>query len=432
MGIINFNNGNVNKTSIDNDFIVNHMNNLSGDFVKIYLYMLMCNENHIDVTLNDIANKFGIFSSEVIKALNALSNEGLCTFTQNGQDFSLSFDKIKSTNANAMPAPTAFYGNQIGFNDNEYTYMPGINVTNDDISSSYITNEIDNDNNYTDDLRAKDSVLSFTNNVNNNTTRAVYDYMNSNVNVSETAKLRSDAKESDKYSVDELAFLLSCNEDISELKEFIEKTYGATFNASNLQTLVSIACEDYVPTSSLKTIVSYLYNNNSKITKLTSLLNALETKAIEINERGLTSDDEINEYLTSTSANYMAVVRRFGIQGRGLVPGEKTMLDKWLYTYKMPLDVINEAIDKTVKATGKASFDYCNRILTNWKDDGITTLSDLNKQNGIMKSVKEFNDRTPVKSTNKFNNYTIRTNESKLTDFEMSNLTKLMNKYGNK
>ena len=39
------------------------------------------------------------------------------------------------------------------------------------------------------------------------------------------------------------------------------------------------------------------------------------------------------------------------------------------------MDLIFYAYEKTVDNTGKLSFSYMNKILTSWKDKGITTLA---------------------------------------------------------
>lgn len=415
MGIINFGNRN-NTTSINNDFIINHMPHLSGDLIKIYLYMLMQNNNGYDISIDEVSDTFGIFSNEIIKALTTLDSEGLCKFEKNGDNFSLSFDVTPKTNS---PLGMSYsYKN----NNQTTTINPSGQVmfnTNDMISSDRIST---------------DNVLNFTNNVNNNQSKAISDYMNNSISFDNeysekfSTNYLDKKNEKERYSPEELAFLLQENDEVSDLKKYIEKTYGATFDPRTLETLVSICAMDYVPVSTLKTIVSYLSTNNTKIQKLNPLLNALEQKAIEINEKGLSSEEEINDYLTSTSQNYLAIARRFGIFGRGIAPAEKMFIDKWLYDYRMDLDIILNACDTTIRKTNKASFEYCDAIIKNYKDAGIKSLNDLNKPNA---KVQKDNDNSIYKMPKKsgFNNYS---NKDNLSQFEMDNLTKIMNKYGNK
>ena len=62
------------------------------------------------------------------------------------------------------------------------------------------------------------------------------------------------------------------------------------------------------------------------------------------------------------------------------VAAEEAYMKKWLQEYKLPLDVVKLACERTVMQTGKASFAYADRILENWKKAGVSAVADVQAQ----------------------------------------------------
>ena len=65
----------------------------------------------------------------------------------------------------------------------------------------------------------------------------------------------------------------------------------------------------------------------------------------------------------------------FGIRGRELTAAEKKYIGAWI---EMGFEdsALNEAYERTVLSTGKFTWNYMNRILQSWHENGIHTLSD--------------------------------------------------------
>lgn len=66
-----------NSVAIDTDFIENKMQNINGEFVKVYLYAVFAKENNIDIKYSSIAQKLGLLESEVIKAFDIFFDMGI-------------------------------------------------------------------------------------------------------------------------------------------------------------------------------------------------------------------------------------------------------------------------------------------------------------------------------------------------------------------
>lgn len=71
-------------------------------------------------------------------------------------------------------------------------------------------------------------------------------------------------------------------------------------------------------------------------------------------------------------------------------------MKKWLQEYKLPLDVVKLACERTVMQTGKASFAYADRILENWKKAGVSSVADVQAQDARLCGEKgaEYTDHT--------------------------------------
>lgn len=107
-------------------------------------------------------------------------------------------------------------------------------------------------------------------------------------------------------------------------------------------------------------------------------------------------------------ANY-TVMKALGIKGRNLVELETAMIQKWTEAFGFSLDIVEEACARTISATHQPSFEYTDRILTNWHKAGVKTLADIKQ----LDEAYQKNKRVPVSNekagNNKFNNFTQRT-----------------------
>ena len=96
---------------------------------------------------------------------------------------------------------------------------------------------------------------------------------------------------------------------------------------------------------------------------------------------------------------------------------ETAIIEKWVVDYGYTMDIINIALKKT---TSKAnpSFDYFDKLITNWHENNLKTKEDVEKYIADMK-IKDKNVKELKKKTN-YNNY------------EQRNYDNLDNLYANK
>jgi DnaD/phage-associated family protein len=139
----------------------------------------------------------------------------------------------------------------------------------------------------------------------------------------------------------------------------------------------------------------------------------IERVAIDWCESGFSDADDIREQLKNYNTYYRIIMKAFGQSGRNPVAAEEKFMMKWINTYKMPMDLITLACEKTVMNTGKASFNYADGIITKWHDSGFKVKADVEAaEKAFAQSKQKQADRKSAEKQppkmNKFNSYNQR------------------------
>ena len=106
-------------------------------------------------------------------------------------------------------------------------------------------------------------------------------------------------------------------------------------------------------------------------------------------EEGLRSVKEAKARNNQSMKNYYTIFKFFGITGRSPVPGEINDMDRWINEYKFPMTIIEEAATRTIRSTGKPSFPYAERILSDWHAAGVRRASDIATLDAQHKTAQE-------------------------------------------
>ena len=133
-------------------------------------------------------------------------------------------------------------------------------------------------------------------------------------------------------------------------------------------------------------------------------------------DEGITTVKDAKTRNNLTTKNYYAIFRAFGISGRSPVPGEIAVMDRWLKEYGFSLKIIEEAASRTIRSTGKPSFPYAERILSDWHREGVRRPADIaaldDRHKAVQKTQRPGPASSPAKSTaGKFGNFPQREGE---------------------
>lgn len=114
----------------------------------------------------------------------------------------------------------------------------------------------------------------------------------------------------------------------------------------------------------------------------------METVALNWHQKGLTTVNEAKAYASGFSKDSFAVMKALGLTGRAPASEEKNMMDKWFRVYGFSRELVLEACNRTINAIHTPSFEYADKILTDWKNRGVKGLEDVAKQDEEYKAKK--------------------------------------------
>lgn len=138
----------------------------------------------------------------------------------------------------------------------------------------------------------------------------------------------------------------------------------------------------------------------------------LETVAIDWAEKGIDNVDTAEEYvreLELKQSNEGKIRGILGIYDRTLSQTEKKYINLWTTEKNISPELVAEAYDRTVAATGKLSWAYMNKIIMKWADEGITDI------NGVHESEVLFKLKSAATKQK------IKTQKGKLVNYEDTN-----------
>lgn len=136
----------------------------------------------------------------------------------------------------------------------------------------------------------------------------------------------------------------------------------------------------------------------------------LETVAIDWADKGIDTFESAEEYIREIElklSNEGKIRGILGIYDRALTQTEKKYIKAWTFEKDIPAELVAEAYDRTVSATGKLSWAYMNKILMGWFDSGVKTIDEA-REKDIEFKAGNVADATKPKAKakkGKFNNY---------------------------
>lgn len=321
----------VTSTSITNNFIDNYMADANGSYVKVYIYLMRClNDPSMDILIPSIAEKLEETERDIIRALRYWESKNL---------LEVSYDA-------------------------------------DGDVSSIVVIDIDK--------KAQKSRML----VSSTSGRAGEDVAQTPAPATRKSSSRTESKpskasaqepasvtvtEKPTYTPMQIAGFKDFDERFNALIDHIEDTLGRTLTNKNLQ-LPAYLFESLGFDPEL---IEYLYDThyfkeNGTITGE----KYLEKIARDWYEKGIRTVEEAKLDSLQYSKNYSIVAKSFGIKNRALGTDELGFLSRWNYELKVPQELLQEACTSALSQKGdlKHIFEYTDRILTSWAENGITTL----------------------------------------------------------
>jgi DnaD/phage-associated family protein len=185
-----------------------------------------------------------------------------------------------------------------------------------------------------------------------------------------------------KYTPSELEMYKGSYPEINTLFDKGEKILGKLLSANDLSILYSFYDWLRLPFDVILYLLSYCANGGHRRMKY------IEAVAIDWAENGINTVSLAEDYVNLFNRDYRQILSALGITGRNPAPKEVEFMDKWLKEYNMPMDVILEAADISIIATGKPQFTYTDSIIERWFINGVRNLDDVKKAEQSFKEEK--------------------------------------------
>lgn len=161
------------------------------------------------------------------------------------------------------------------------------------------------------------------------------------------------------------------NEGLRFLVEQCKLLLARELQGSDVAALVSI--HDWVGLSPDVILMAAEYCASQNKTDMRSI----ERQCVAWVDRGIITHEQADAYIKDQAARHtheVLVQSAFGITGRSLSTKEREAIATWFNEYGYDMPIIRIAYDKTIDNTGRLSFSYLGKILSNWHRKGITTV----------------------------------------------------------
>lgn len=106
--------------------------------------------------------------------------------------------------------------------------------------------------------------------------------------------------------------------------------------------------------------------------------------AMSWHDAGVTTEEEAENYILTTSEIYHTVCKEMGIDS-SLGASQIKYIRSWVNDWHMPADVISLACSRTILSGKGANFIYANGILKSWHEAGVTSVADVEKLDAVHK-----------------------------------------------
>ena len=175
------------------------------------------------------------------------------------------------------------------------------------------------------------------------------------------------------FTPKEIATTVRGSERANYLFKHCEMLYGRPLKHNEQRTLMIILEDACLPVEVAMILVDYCFSVN----KATPAY--MRTVALDWVETGIITIDKAEEKAAELK-NLDSAINRFKKMFEvtsALSKQQKEYIDKWVNAYGFSDEMINEAYQITLNATGKLAFQYMNKILDGWNANGITTPEQL-------------------------------------------------------
>ncbi|MBR4541291.1 MAG: DnaD domain protein [Lachnospiraceae bacterium] len=205
--------------------------------------------------------------------------------------------------------------------------------------------------------------------------------------------------------------------EFDELIDYIENLLGTTLSQRSLQTPAFIFEELGFPADLIRFLYDYCVGKGKRTNSY------IEKVAREWHSKGILTVDAARFEIEEFNGRYNVVKTSFGLN-RNFGEAELVFLRRWYDEYGFTDEVVQDACNRTLLATSRPSFEYADKILSEWHRQGVRNLDDIQNVSSEFRAANRTgNPQRTVKSTNPALQYSQRTyTEAEISALERKKL----------
>ncbi len=182
---------------------------------------------------------------------------------------------------------------------------------------------------------------------------------------------------------------------IKEMFTDIEKLTGRPLSSKEFSVYMNMLEDFSFPPEVITLLVEYCSS------KKKTDIRYIEKVALAWHDNSIKSTDDAQKYITKHEErwnSYRSILSFMGLKDSEISKPQEEFLDKWLFKFKLPIDVIQEAVRICTMIINESNFSYIDKILADWSKNGIKDIKDINKTSKKQRVSKKA-------ASNSFGNY---------------------------
>ena len=158
----------------------------------------------------------------------------------------------------------------------------------------------------------------------------------------------------------------------SPLLFIAEQYFGRTLNPTEMELILRIRDDMHFSEDLLDYLLQHCAGRHIQDFRY------VERVAVAWAEKGITTVEEARVEAVAHDPDTREILRALGID---TAPTDKELsyIMRWRQEYGFSRELIKEACDRTVLATGRSRIRYCDGILRSWHEKGVTSMEDVQR-----------------------------------------------------
>lgn len=192
-----------------------------------------------------------------------------------------------------------------------------------------------------------------------------------------------------EFSPQEIADAVNSNEKMKYLFKHCEKLYNRPLKPNEQKNLMLITNDIGLSAEAALILINYCFSINKTSPAY------MRTIAAEWIESEITTIEKAEQRVVELKARDSAI-NRFKIMfevNSTFSSEQKKLINKWANEYSLSDGMIAEAYNITLDRTGKLSFKYMDKLISNWHENGISSPEQLEVRQGIKNKEKISQDK---------------------------------------